>query len=108
MDSDLTFNQAVSASLTDLFTFGSLNVNTTGVIGAGVLSAAYVNGGGTIVHQNQLKSGTVQVGGTSISLPSSYTYVGARTDWWAKNPATSANWTVGNLNSIIAGYKRVS
>lgn len=101
MDFDTSYNFSSTVTNEDLLNFAALLSNTTLVYGVQITYAARKDDVGARSVKSALKSSTTEVYGSVVSLSQTYTYT---TDQWILDPNTAANWTVGAVNALAAGY----
>jgi hypothetical protein len=99
------YNLATSAGLTDLFTFGPLDLLTTDIDVVGVTALAQTGDGGSHELETTLKSGTTTVHGTPTLLNGS---AYCQQDLFPRDPNGNIAWAVPTVNALTAGYTSVS
>lgn len=106
MDGDTTYNSSANVNDKDLFTFDPLENTVSKIYGIQLTSAWRKDDGGMRVIDQVVKTGGTEYLGSDHSVPDNfYAYF---TDPWILNPNTSVNWTLTDVNNILAGYKLIS
>lgn len=103
-DDDTTYNSSATAAAKDTFALGDLVAS--GVV-RGVqhdMRLRKDDAGGRTAHA-LLRSGGADAAGSDVVVLDTYQTVQAL---WEQNPATSAPWTIADVNALEAGYELVS
>ena len=106
MDSDTSYNSTATPGDQDTYTFGALSGTITTIYGVQITTAQRKDDASPRTTKSVLKISSTDYYGTTNSLPTStYAYF---TDLWILDPATSANWTVSDVNAATYGIQCVS
>jgi hypothetical protein len=106
MDSDVSYNYSSTPGQQDTFTFGALQNTITVIYGIQLTFAARKDDAGVRTVKSDVKISGVNYYGANHNIPdTTYAYF---TDQWILDPATSANWTITNVNSAVYGYDLVA
>ena len=106
MDSDASYNFSTTAGDEDFFTFDPLENTVSKIYGIQLTGAWRKDDGGMRVIDQVVKTGGTEYLSPDHSVPDNfYAYF---TDLWILNPNTSVNWTLTDVNNILAGYKLIS
>jgi len=102
---DAAYNDTVTAGNTDLFNFGTVDIDLVGVLGVQVTGTYRRTDSHAHTVTQPLNSAGVVTNGGTFSIGSSYAW---RTDLYVLDPKTNASWTAPAVNSLIAGYELVT
>lgn len=99
-DSTATYNSSSTVGSKDLYALGDLASGTATVKCVQVNTRAWKDDAGTASLKVKIKSGSTEVAGATVALPSSVAWNG---DVWETDPNTSTAWTVSAVNGLEAG-----
>lgn len=105
LDSDTTFNMSATANQIDTFRMTDCPIPSGSVYGVQHVLGAKQDGGAARRVSSVQRSASVDYVGTSQALSGSYSFL---LDPKTVNPATSAAYTVSEVNALEAGYKLVT
>lgn len=97
-----TFNTSTTPGHRDIFLHGALGFVPERIYGVQVVTCSRKDEAGTRVTKNILKSGASEVLGEANYQTESWRYY---RDFFATDPATSAEWTVAGVNATKVGYE---
>jgi hypothetical protein len=100
-----TFNQSATAGQKDTFKGADLPISSGSVLGIQHVIRAKQDGGAARTLRPIQRSGSTDYNGTSFSVPGSFAY---QLEAKSINPATSAAYTVSDVNDAEFGYELVS
>ena len=104
-DDDTSYVSSATAGNVDLYQLGDVAAVSGSILGLQVLPYARKDDAGTRTLAPVVKTGGVEYDGSAVALGMSYTYL---PEIWEQNPATSADWTIADVNALQAGVKVVA
>ncbi|OYW79717.1 MAG: hypothetical protein B7Z19_04550 [Polynucleobacter sp. 32-46-5] len=101
-DSTATYNASLTVGDKDLYSLSELTASTAVVKAVQVNTHAWKDDAGVASLKTKIKSGTTEVAGATVALPSSNAWHG---DIWETDPDTSAAWTPAAVGVLEAGVE---
>jgi hypothetical protein len=101
-DGDTTYNQSTTVGHVDTFAMADQASTPSSCMAIAVHTVAKKTDVGGVTMRNRIKHGSTTAEGADKTLTTSYAKY---SDYFGKNPDTSAAWGNTDVNSLIAGYE---